>query len=405
MMDIRTQWGGFLKSHPLLVTTLFAWLWTLCFTGMSLVLAGPTLPLVWCFYTWLIKRATDPPNIEEPETSPPQPRGPANPLGPLTIQENVETYVHRLDQELDQTLSIIDDAGGQLRESFSGLIEEGEKQRHLVETALSASENGESSGNVADITRDAGIFLESLMESIEGSAEVKRGMANQIEALEACMSDVKSLVSGIHGIADKTTLLALNARIEAARAGEAGRGFAVVAGEVRELAGHSKDFGNQIATVVDRASSTLEETTQKILRAAEEELEAAKESRNRIDEMIQTLNGANENISSQIHKVVESTTAIQEHTTTAVRCLQFEDLVTQQTQMVKQALSTLSDFGVEVQDVAEELARVESGVVSEECQPLVSRLLEGSHLSSKVDARINKAVSQASMEVGEVELF
>ena len=54
----------------------------------------------------------------------------------------------------------------------------------------------------------------------------------------------------IGDIADRTSILALNASIQAAAAGDAGRGFAVVAEEVERLADRAADATKRIATLV-----------------------------------------------------------------------------------------------------------------------------------------------------------
>jgi methyl-accepting chemotaxis protein len=80
----------------------------------------------------------------------------------------------------------------------------------------------------------------------DAAALVEAG-SNHIDRLTSAADEINGVLRLITEISGRVNLLAINASIEAARAGEAGRGFAVVAGEVKSLAGQTREAAGGIA--------------------------------------------------------------------------------------------------------------------------------------------------------------
>lgn len=109
--------------------------------------------------------------------------------------------------------------------------------------------------------------------SQEFSATVT-SLALSAENIKSQMKVMDNILELIREVSDQTHLLGLNAAIEAARAGEHGRGFNVVAGEIRKLAGKTKESIKQINDEMKKVLSSIgdiAESIQQIAAASEEQ--------------------------------------------------------------------------------------------------------------------------------------
>ena len=129
----------------------------------------------------------------------------------------------------------------------------------VQEVARSAEAAAEAARNADRETDNGRQVVTKAIDQIGALAqEIERATA-VIHKLEGESGKIGSVMDVIHGIAEQTNLLALNAAIEAARAGEQGRGFAVVADEVRVLASRTQQSTQEIQAMIERLQSGAKE--------------------------------------------------------------------------------------------------------------------------------------------------
>jgi len=117
------------------------------------------------------------------------------------------------------------------------------------------------------------IYSDSTVQNTNAEDAIKLAAINEtnikiaisaITEMRENSKKISEISQTISGIADKTSLLSLNAAIESARAGEQGRGFAVVADEISKLATMSIDSSKEIASIIKNTVNNIENASQMI---------------------------------------------------------------------------------------------------------------------------------------------
>ena len=228
-------------------------------------------------------------------------------------------------------------------------LEQNKQVNEAIESIHTIAESiREVSQNAA---RSAEVSLASRMNAREGAEAVEqtnRAMdeireqinetARSIKRLGESSMEIGNVVEIINNIADRTSILALNASIQAAMAGEAGHGFAVVAEEVQRLAESSSNSTKQIETLIKSiqaeikdAGSRMDESISKVVQGSQladgayAKLQEIETVSNQLADLIESITRSAADQVQRSEQVVESMVAVGEVSTATASTTQETD--------------------------------------------------------------------------------
>jgi methyl-accepting chemotaxis protein len=320
----------------------------------------------------------------------------------VAVDELIEGEITELREMVHQTLGLISNAVSDLQNSFSGMLAESESQQGLVNRLMQGENHAAGSGeqhiDINDFLKENSTLLSENVERLIIMGKNSIEVAHQVDDLSAQMDGIFTLLDSANSIARQTNLLALNAAIEAARAGEAGRGFAVVAQEIRKLSQDSAQFNDEIRDQVQQSQRIFATTRDIVGHMASQDMSTSINAKGKMDEMTEKVQALNAMVATGLDEMGTVVDRLRENVNTGLRLLQFEDIARQVLERADKRIDFLERFASELH----QLPLAQQDETGEQVDVAKARL---EALRAEVADAAHRAVSQQSMDAGELELF
>ncbi len=174
----------------------------------------------------------------------------------------------------------------------------------IHDVSNSASQSAEVSNLSRTHAREGAEAVNKTNVAMDEIREQINETARSIKRLGESSMEIGNVVQIINDIADKTSILALNASIQAAMAGEAGHGFAVVAEEVQRLSESSSNSTKQIESLVKSIQSEIKDVGNRM----DESISKVVQGSQLADDAHEKLQQI-ESVSNQLADLIESITS------------------------------------------------------------------------------------------------
>jgi methyl-accepting chemotaxis protein len=183
----------------------------------------------------------------------------------VTTAREVTTRADTVSSSIQRALATLGDVATST-DVLAGVAADASSSMEEMATSMqdvngNAERCSELSDQVVGVADQGSRIVQQTMDGMHAIREATATAEHVIRGLGERAGEIGAVVEVIEGVANETSLLALNAAIIAAQAGEHGRGFSVVSGEIRELAtrvsSSAAEITNLIRSVQDESTNAV----------------------------------------------------------------------------------------------------------------------------------------------------
>ncbi len=225
--------------------------------------------------------------------------------------------------------------------------------QRLDSIANSAAATNIMANNTTASTKKA---HESVSDTLSGMSVIRETVqetGKRIKQLGERSQEISHVIEIINTIAERTTVLALNASMQAVAAGDAGRGFSVIADEIQRLAESSRESTDQISTLVRNIQQETNTTISTMDQTIEQVIDGSTKAEDAAEQMQTVL----ETTSELVQAVNQIAIASREQVTISEALKHKAEGILKSTQSTGQELLSLTGLSRNMADFAQQLVK------------------------------------------------
>ena len=223
--------------------------------------------------------------------------------------------------------------------------------QRLDSISNTAASTNTMAGKTTTSTKQA---QKSVTDTLTGMSDIRTTVqetGKRIKQLGERSQEISHVIEIIETIAERTTLLALNASMQAAAAGDEGKGFSIIAEEIQRLAESSRESTGQISTLVSNIQQETNTTIETMDKTIEQVIDGSVKAAEAADQM----NNVLETTTELVEAVDQIATASKDQVTISKNLKHKAESILKSTQVTGKELLSLTGLSRNMSEYAQQL--------------------------------------------------
>ena len=234
-------------------------------------------------------------------------------------------------------------------------IDTADQMNVMIQRLDSISNSAANTNTMAGTaTTSTKLAQQSVTDTLTGMSDIRTTVqetGKRIKQLGERSQEISHVIEIIETIAERTTLLALNASMQAAAAGDEGKGFSVIAEEIQRLAESSRESTGQISKLVSNIQQETNTTIETMDRTIEQVVDGSVKAADAAEQMKNVLSTTNELVTA----VDQIATASKDQVTISKDLKHKAESILKSTQVTGQELLSLTGLSRNMSEYAQQL--------------------------------------------------